>query len=108
LDMVDWDGDGDLDFLISGSRGGDEPEKSLTETRNIVLYENIADDDASFIFRYNGDITAVQLEGHTTCPTTTDWDNDGIRDLLVGAEDGFFYVFPRTSQQERMGKQAAF
>ena len=31
------------------------------------------------------------LAGHTTSPTTVDWDRDGIRDLLVGAEDGFLY-----------------
>jgi hypothetical protein len=31
------------------------------------------------------------LAGHTTSPTTVDWDRDGVRDLLVGAEDGRFY-----------------
>ncbi len=31
------------------------------------------------------------LAGHTTSPTTVDWDKDGISDLLVGAEDGFLY-----------------
>jgi len=31
------------------------------------------------------------LAGHTTSPTTVDWDRNGIPDLLVGAEDGFLY-----------------
>jgi hypothetical protein len=31
------------------------------------------------------------LAGHTTSPTIVDWDKDDIPDLLVGAEDGFFY-----------------
>lgn len=32
------------------------------------------------------------MAGHTTSPTPVDWDKDGIYDLLVGAEDGFFYI----------------
>jgi len=31
------------------------------------------------------------LAGHATKPTVTDWDKDGVPDLLIGAEDGFFY-----------------
>ena len=31
------------------------------------------------------------LAGHTTSPTVVDWDKNGIADLLVGAEDGYFY-----------------
>ncbi len=33
------------------------------------------------------------LAGHTTSPTTVDWDKDGILDLLIGAEDGYFYYY---------------
>ena len=32
------------------------------------------------------------LEGHTVCPTPVDWDKDGKFDLLLGAEDGHFYL----------------
>jgi len=98
IDLVDWDNDGDLDLLINS------PKESPKETRNIALYENLGKEDA-FVFRYNGDITTVQLQGHDTCPTTVDWNRDGIRDLLVGAEDGFFYYFPRKSAQEMLGKR---
>ncbi|MFH1744302.1 MAG: VCBS repeat-containing protein, partial [bacterium] len=79
IDLVDWDADGDLDMLINS------PKESPAETRNIALYENIGEKDA-YVFKYHGDITKQQLEGHTTCPTTTDWNKDGVRDLLVGAE----------------------
>jgi hypothetical protein len=33
-----------------------------------------------------------QLAGHTTSPAVTDWDRDGVPELLVGAKDGRFYA----------------
>lgn len=96
IDLVDWDNDGDPDLLINS------PRESPNETRTISLYENIGE-AGQFVFHYDGDITTVQLEGHTTCPTTVDWNGDGIRDLLVGAEDGHFYYFSRSSSEELMG-----
>ena len=45
-------------------------------------------------FRDTGPVTDAVLAGHTTSPTTVDWDGDGVRDLLIGAEDGFFYYLP--------------
>ena len=36
-------------------------------------------------------MSAHVLAGHATKPTVGDWDRDGIPDLLIGAEDGFFY-----------------
>ena len=35
-----------------------------------------------------------RLAGHDTSPTVVDWDRDGKLDLLIGAEDGFFYYQP--------------
>ena len=32
-----------------------------------------------------------KLAGHSSSPCACDFDCDGIADLLVGAEDGFFY-----------------
>lgn len=80
IDLVDWDGDGDLDLLANGM--------------NAELYRNVGQNGA-FVFRYEGDLSTVQLGGHSTSPTTVDWNRDGIPDLLLGAEDGFFYYFPR-------------
>ena len=40
-----------------------------------------------------GDISDHKLAGHTTSPTFVDWDNNGIPDLLLGAEDGHFYYW---------------
>ena len=39
----------------------------------------------------SGNLDTLNLAGHDTSPTTVDWNNDGIPDLLVGAEDGHFY-----------------
>ena len=83
IEMVDWDGDGDLDLLANSV--------------NVELYRNIGK-KGDFVFRYEGDLSPVQLGGHSTCPTTVDWDRDGIPKVLIGAEDGFFYYLPRAAQ----------
>ena len=31
------------------------------------------------------------LAGHTTSPTTVDWDGNGVPDLIIGGEDGFLH-----------------
>jgi hypothetical protein len=80
IDLVDWDGDGDLDLLANST--------------NAELYRNIGK-EGEFIFQHEGDLSSVLLGGHSTSPTTVDWNNDGIPDLLLGAEDGFFYYLPR-------------
>ena len=97
IDILDWDGDGDFDLLINS------PRTSPAEKRNIAYYENTSSNLKEFVFHYNGDITNDQFEGHTTSPTTVDWNGDGVRDLLVGAEDGFFYYYPRASNKELLG-----
>ena len=80
IDLVDWDGDGDLDLLAN--------------SKNTELYRNIGN-EGEFVFQHEGDLSSVLLGGHSTSPTTVDWNKDGIPDLLMGAEDGFFYYLPR-------------
>ena len=50
-----------------------------------------------WVFQPKGAVGARRLAGHTTSPTTVDWDGDGRRDLLVGAEDGCFYHLRNTA-----------
>ncbi|MFC2123382.1 FG-GAP repeat domain-containing protein [Bacteroidota bacterium] len=80
IDLVDWDNDGDLDLLINSI--------------NTALYQNIGE-NGDYIYKYIGDLSNAILGGHSTSPTTVDWNRDGIPDLLIGAEDGFFYYLPR-------------
>lgn len=80
LCFTDWDGDGDLDLL-----GNSE---------NADLLENTGERDGITTFNDRGKMGGRKLAGHTTSPTTVDWNKDGIRDLLMGAEDGRFYLLP--------------
>jgi hypothetical protein len=78
LHFVDWDGDGRLDLLVNSV--------------NVNFLRNVRTDEEGFTwFRDEGPLDERVLAGHTTSPTTVDWDKNGIPDLLVGAEDGFLY-----------------
>lgn len=84
--LVDWDKDGRLDLLVN--------------SLNVNYFRNISDESGQYVFEDMGMLDDVRLAGHTTSPTTVDWDKDGIPDLLVGAEDGFFYYLPNPLSRE--------
>ena len=89
LCFVDWDGDGRRDLLVNSV--------------NVNWLRNVRTDDEGFTwFKDMGQLDSRVLAGHTTSPTTVDWDNNGIPDLLVGAEDGRLYYKknPRTEPTE--------
>ena len=75
LCLVDWDGDQKLDLLVN--------------SENISLMQNVG--EGKFEFQNRGRMSEHILAGHTTSPTIVDWDKNGIPDLLIGAEDGYFY-----------------
>ncbi len=77
LCMVDYDLDGQLDLLAN--------------SRSINFLRNVAEADGKYVFKDLGPMDGTILAGHTTSPTVVDWDRDGVPDLLVGAEDGYFY-----------------
>ena len=88
LHFVDWDGDGLLDLLVNSV--------------NVNFLRNVGADDEGFTwFSDEGPLDDRVLAGHTTSPTTVDWDANGIPDLLVGAEDGYLYYKqnPRAKDQ---------
>ena len=47
--------------------------------------------DGKIVLAPMGPLSSRRLAGHTTSPAVVDWDANGVPDLLVGAEDGFFY-----------------
>jgi len=77
LSIVDWDLDGKLDLFVN--------------SKNVDFYQNVNTIDGKTVFKNLGMVTTKILAGHSTSPTTVDWDKNGIPDLLLGVEDGYFY-----------------
>lgn len=89
LHVVDWDGDGRLDLLVNSI--------------NVNWLRNVRTDDEGYTwFTDMGQLDDRVLAGHDTAPASVDWDQNGIPDLLVGAEDGrlYFKRNPRTEPTE--------
>lgn len=81
--FVDWDGDGRLDLLVNSV--------------SINFFRNMGKDGAGHVILQDmGPLSQHTLAGHTTSPTTVDWDGNGVRDLLIGAEDGRMYYLKHT------------
>lgn len=78
--FTDWDGDGRLDLIV--------------DSRNAAWFRNVGERDGLIRLEYMGDLSDRVLAGHTTCPTPVDWRGDGRPELLLGAEDGHFYLIP--------------
>jgi len=81
LHAVDWDGDGRLDLLMNSV--------------NADLLRNVETRGSKTVLKNLGPLDETKLAGHTSSPTTVDWNKDGIRELLIGAEDGHLYYAPR-------------
>ena len=75
--LADWDGDGRTDLLVNSV--------------NTNLLRNMGEDNGVTTFRDVGTLSPLVLAGHTTSPTTVDWDGNGVPDLIIGGEDGFLY-----------------
>lgn len=78
IDIVDWDRDGDLDILVNST--------------NAELYRNEGTFKGKTVLKNIGNLAKRKISGHTSSPTTIGLDGDGKRELLIGAEDGRFYL----------------
>ena len=78
--FCDWDGDGWTDLILNDA--------------SAVLFRNLGEHDGKWRFAASARVFGSRrLAGHTTAPTVSDFDGNGVPDLLLGAEDGFFYLF---------------
>jgi hypothetical protein len=75
--IADWDDDGLEDLLVN--------------SLNVSFLKNMGDSAGLVLTEYIGAVNPFRLAGHTSSPTTVDWDKNGIPDLVIGAEDGHFY-----------------
>jgi hypothetical protein len=82
--VVDWDRDGRPDFLVNSD--------------NVNFLRNVGEKNGLTILEDMGTLSETDLAGHTTSPTTVDWDKNGIPDLLIGAEDGHFYYLKNKNE----------
>ena len=57
--------------------------------------------NGQIVLKPMGQVDRRRLAGHTTSPTVVDWDANGVPDLLVGAEDGFFYYMENPKSRLR-------
>ena len=83
--FTDWDGDGKLDLLVN--------------SYNVNFYKNISTRGGEWLFQDMGRVDARRLAGHSTTPAPFDANEDGRPDLLVGAEDGYFYFMTNPGKQ---------
>lgn len=81
LCVTDWDGDGQWDVLVNS-----------TSAHRLVA-EPI--EDGRVLLHDLGPLTERNVQGHSTSPGVVDFNQDGLPELIVGAEDGRIYYLSR-------------
>lgn len=86
--MVDWDADGDLDLVVGGFQG----EIFWRRNEGTATSPKWATANVSVQL---GDRPLMVPGAHAT-PVATDWDGDGMFDLLSGSKNGGVYWYRNT------------
>jgi len=79
IEFADMDRDGDLDLITDSDEGPVWHENQGTQAKPVM--------------QLRGTLVRAKLAGHNPTPNVVDWNGDGKLDLIIGAEDGFFYCF---------------
>ncbi len=85
LCVVDWDGDGLLDFFVNSA--------------NANFLRQTGRRDGQWNFKDMGLLVNENIEGHDVSPTTVDFNGDGRPDFVGGAEDGRMYYLRNPRSQ---------
>jgi hypothetical protein len=95
--VADWDNDGDKDLLVGCATG------------TLGLYINTGTDEApEFTLEQFVAADGSQLvvpSGHSV-PIVTDWDSDGLSDLLVGSQEGLVYLYLNAGSESNPALQS--
>lgn len=84
ITFADWDGDGLEDLVFSSKPAVD-------------WMKNLGMKNGKMVLQYMGRVISRTLMGHTDGPVVTDFNRDGVPDLLVGTETGVLYYWQRPS-----------
>ena len=82
--FADWDGDGLEDLIFSHKPA-------------VSWMKNLGMKDGKMVLQFMGRVVSRSLMGHDDDPVVSDFNHDGIPDLLVGTETGVLYCWERTS-----------
>lgn len=80
LCLADWNGDGQIDLLVNSN--------------NADWFLGSPAENGNWNFDHQGSLSSFPISGHTTSPTTTDFNSDGALEAVIGAEDGYLYFVP--------------
>tara|TARA_R110002167_G_scaffold73727_1_gene206475 strand:- start:11302 stop:13320 length:2019 start_codon:yes stop_codon:yes gene_type:complete len=86
ITFADWDGDGMEDLIFSSKPAVD-------------WMKNIGMQDGKMVLQYMGRVVSKTLMGHTDGPVVSDFNNDGVPDLLVGTETGALFYWERPNHE---------
>lgn len=82
LCLCDWDGDGKTDLVMNSGP-------------NAVVMRQERAEGGKWFFAAGKPVAALNISQHDPQPTAVDFDGDGRPELVMGAEDGYFYYLRR-------------
>ena len=84
-DLADWDGDGQLDIVLS------RRTETVPRRFTVVAYRSAGTADAPILEPV--EVLSDVHSGHEAGLHVTDWDSDGTLDLLTGDQEGRVWVW---------------